>query len=194
MTTWKTFDSPLPVEAGRGLFGHPPRQPDRRHRRAPVDGRYVTSPEIFPRCLATSHGIGDSGRRNAAGEACPRVTAARPRPPGRSTGSHDADKLGSDQAERRKDPSQIFLYYTFPRGDIRLRPEARRRGRRHLSCRRTPTVGRLPGRRLRPPKILIIGPNRAGNLLEVVALDFSDDDRVCIHAQPLRPQFFGFLP
>ena len=45
-----------------------------------------------------------------------------------------------------------------------------------------------------PPKILAIGPDRAGNLLEVVVLDLADDLRLAVHAMALRPRFRGLLP
>lgn len=41
-------------------------------------------------------------------------------------------------------------------------------------------------------RIGIIGPGRAGGLLEVVVLD-PDDDPVVIHAMTCRPKFYGFL-
>jgi hypothetical protein len=44
-----------------------------------------------------------------------------------------------------------------------------------------------------PPKVLAIGPDRAGNLLEVIVLEL-DDDLLAIHAMPLRPAFHDLLP
>lgn len=41
-------------------------------------------------------------------------------------------------------------------------------------------------------RLLIIGPDRRGRLLEVVVLD-PDDDPVAIHAMPLRSTFFELL-
>ncbi len=43
-----------------------------------------------------------------------------------------------------------------------------------------------------PPKGLCIGPDTAGNLLEILYLQFPDDD-VIIHAMPLRPVFRTYL-
>lgn len=43
-----------------------------------------------------------------------------------------------------------------------------------------------------PTKCLRIGPDLAGNLLELVYLQFSDDDMI-IHAMPLRPVFRKYL-
>ena len=40
-----------------------------------------------------------------------------------------------------------------------------------------------------PPKGLAIGPDQAGNLLEVVWLEFDDDVQLVIHAMALRPTF-----
>jgi hypothetical protein len=45
-----------------------------------------------------------------------------------------------------------------------------------------------------PPKILVIGPDRSGNLLELIALVLADDDLLVIHAMRLRPVFFRYLP
>lgn len=45
-----------------------------------------------------------------------------------------------------------------------------------------------------PPKVLDIGPDRAGNLLEVIILELADDRLMAIHAMPLRPAFYGLLP
>jgi len=44
-----------------------------------------------------------------------------------------------------------------------------------------------------PPKVLAIGPDPAGNLLEVIWLQLDDVDLV-IHAMRLRPTFFDLLP
>ncbi|WKZ81915.1 MAG: hypothetical protein QY307_07370 [Acidimicrobiia bacterium] len=45
-----------------------------------------------------------------------------------------------------------------------------------------------------PPKGLAIGPDQAGNLLEVVWLEISDDVQLVIHAMALRPTFYNLLP
>ena len=44
-----------------------------------------------------------------------------------------------------------------------------------------------------PPKVLAIGPDLAGNLLEVIWLDLVDSELV-IHAMELRPTFYDLLP
>jgi len=44
-----------------------------------------------------------------------------------------------------------------------------------------------------PPKVLAIGPDTSGNLLEVIWLEFADVDMV-IHAMPLRSAFHDLLP
>lgn len=44
-----------------------------------------------------------------------------------------------------------------------------------------------------PPKVLAIGPDAAGNLLEIIWLDL-DDVNIVIHAMPLRAQFYELLP
>ena len=43
-----------------------------------------------------------------------------------------------------------------------------------------------------PPKRLCIGPDTAGNLIEMLYLRFVDDD-VIIHAMPLRSRFRAYL-
>lgn len=45
-----------------------------------------------------------------------------------------------------------------------------------------------------PPKVLIIGPDESGNLLELIALVLEDDELLIIHGMRLRPQFFPLLP
>jgi hypothetical protein len=45
-----------------------------------------------------------------------------------------------------------------------------------------------------PPKVLAIGPDRAGNLLEVIWLELADNVDLVIHAMPLRPTFYDLLP
>lgn len=44
-----------------------------------------------------------------------------------------------------------------------------------------------------PPKVLAIGPDPAGNLLEVIWLELAEVELV-IHAMPLRPVFHNLLP
>jgi hypothetical protein len=45
-----------------------------------------------------------------------------------------------------------------------------------------------------PPKVLAIGPDHAGNLLEIVWLELADDVNLVIHAMLLRPTFHDLLP
>ena len=45
-----------------------------------------------------------------------------------------------------------------------------------------------------PPKVLFIGPDKAGNLIELIALVLEGDELLIIHAMRLRPQFFPLLP
>jgi hypothetical protein len=45
-----------------------------------------------------------------------------------------------------------------------------------------------------PPKVLVIGPDRAGNLLEVMVLELADERLLAIHAMPLRPSLHHLLP
>ena len=44
------------------------------------------------------------------------------------------------------------------------------------------------------PKVLAIGPDRAGNLLEIIWIELADDVDLVIHAMPLRPTFYDLLP
>jgi hypothetical protein len=45
-----------------------------------------------------------------------------------------------------------------------------------------------------PPKILMIGPDQSGRLLELIALVLADDELLVIHAMSLRPTFYSLLP
>jgi hypothetical protein len=45
-----------------------------------------------------------------------------------------------------------------------------------------------------PPKVLVIGPDSAGNLLEVILLQLADGRLMAIHAMPLRPIYHELLP
>lgn len=45
-----------------------------------------------------------------------------------------------------------------------------------------------------PPKILAIGLNHAGNLLEIIWLALDADVNLVIHAMSLRPTFYDLLP
>jgi hypothetical protein len=45
-----------------------------------------------------------------------------------------------------------------------------------------------------PPKALAIGPDHAGNLLEVIWLELADEVNLVIHAMPLRPILYELLP
>jgi hypothetical protein len=54
----------------------------------------------------------------------------------------------------------------------------------------------LPMRQIRQgeaDRILIIGPDRRGRLLEIVILDPDSDEPVVIHAMQLRRKFYRFL-
>jgi len=45
-----------------------------------------------------------------------------------------------------------------------------------------------------PPKVLVIGPDSTGNLLEVIVLILADDRMIAIHAMKLRRHFYELLP
>lgn len=54
---------------------------------------------------------------------------------------------------------------------------------------------RLPLRMVRQgdDRVLYIGADAGGRLLEIVVLDPECDEPVIIHAMPLRPKFYRFL-
>lgn len=45
-----------------------------------------------------------------------------------------------------------------------------------------------------PLKVLVIGPDRAGNLLEVIVLELTDERLMAIHAMALRASYRELLP
>lgn len=45
-----------------------------------------------------------------------------------------------------------------------------------------------------PPKVLAIGPDRAGNMLEVIWIELAGNVSLVIHAMPLCPTFYELLP
>ena len=45
-----------------------------------------------------------------------------------------------------------------------------------------------------PSKVLVIGPDDTGNLLEIVVLLLDEDRLLVIHAMPLRSQYHHLLP
>ena len=45
-----------------------------------------------------------------------------------------------------------------------------------------------------PPRVLAIGPDRAGNLLEIIWLEFENGPPIVIHAMALRRAFYSLLP
>lgn len=45
-----------------------------------------------------------------------------------------------------------------------------------------------------PPKVLFVGPDVAGALIEVVVLEFAADRLLAIHAMALRPKYYELLP
>ena len=44
-----------------------------------------------------------------------------------------------------------------------------------------------------PDRWLVVGPDRAGNLLEVVVMTTAEDTQLAIHAMPMRPKFMRLL-
>ena len=45
-----------------------------------------------------------------------------------------------------------------------------------------------------PVRDLLLGPDRAGNMLEIVALVLDDNRRLIIHSMPMRPKYRALLP
>jgi hypothetical protein len=45
-----------------------------------------------------------------------------------------------------------------------------------------------------PPKVPAIGPDAAGNLLEIIWLELAGASQIVIHAMALRPVFWDLLP
>ncbi len=44
-----------------------------------------------------------------------------------------------------------------------------------------------------PPKVLFVGPDRAGNMLEVIVLVLAEDEHFAIHAMSLRKKYRRLL-
>lgn len=45
-----------------------------------------------------------------------------------------------------------------------------------------------------PPRLLAIGPDRVGNMLEIIWLELAGGRAMVIHAMPLRRAFYDLLP
>ena len=45
-----------------------------------------------------------------------------------------------------------------------------------------------------PLRILVLGPDRSGNMLEAIVLHFDDGREMVIHALPMRAHYRGLLP
>jgi hypothetical protein len=45
-----------------------------------------------------------------------------------------------------------------------------------------------------PMRTLVLGADRAGNMLEVILLHFDDGRDIAIHAMPMRNHYRGLLP
>jgi hypothetical protein len=91
--------------------------------------------------------------------------------------------------------SEPFVYYTNPHVDVH--ESARRHGIdggtiQHVV--RQAIVVADVDEHDDPPKVLVIGPDGAGNLIEVILLELADDQLLAIHAMRLRPSFHELLP
>ena len=77
----------------------------------------------------------------------------------------------------------------LPGGDLQVGPQARDRRRRHGACRENAlAVGEQED-----GKVLYLGPDRAGNVLEVVSVIRTDGSEIVIHAMRMRPKYEPFL-
>lgn len=45
-----------------------------------------------------------------------------------------------------------------------------------------------------PRRTLLLGPDRAGNLLEIVVLELDDGEQIAIHAMRMRGSYTNLLP
>ena len=43
-------------------------------------------------------------------------------------------------------------------------------------------------------RLLVIGPDRSSNLLEIIVLIFDDEWRMAVHAMPIRPTYLSLFP
>lgn len=87
------------------------------------------------------------------------------------------------------------VYYT--KGRVEIHRSARRHGVsddaiRHAADHAIVVVDLEPDGD--PPKQLAIGPDHAGNLLEVIVLVLADERLLAVHAMSLRPAFYDLLP
>ncbi len=87
------------------------------------------------------------------------------------------------------------MYYSNPR--VEVHRSARRHGVRdddirHVIAQPVVVVDVDPD--ADPPKLLVIGPDRAGNLLEVVMLSLAGDRLLVIRSMPLRRAYYDLLP
>jgi hypothetical protein len=91
---------------------------------------------------------------------------------------------GSDQ--RLWDSISPFTYYNI--NDVEIHRSARKHGVDDAA------ILHALDPESDPPKVLAIGPDSAGNLLEIIWLELFDDVNLVIHAMPLRPSFYDLLP
>lgn len=89
---------------------------------------------------------------------------------------------------------EVFRITIVPCGvpPLQSSPRPRRGGHRPCRRQRRPIIDLEPD--ADPPKVLAIGPDHAGNLVEIIWLDLDDGREVVIHAMPLRPAFHDLLP
>jgi len=78
-------------------------------------------------------------------------------------------------------------------GSPQISVQARLDGKGHLHAARHAILAADLEPDADPPKVLIVGPDEAGNLIELVALELGDDELLVIHAMTLRPTFRKWL-
>ena len=118
-----------------------------------------------------------------------------------STGVHsrprlcaaNGSQLGPQKEQGTSDSAHIVLRY----GDVEIHRSAHKHGIddaaiRHAVEHALAIIELEPD--ADPPKVLAIGPDHAGNLLEVIWLELAGDLELVIHAMPLRTMFYDLLP
>jgi hypothetical protein len=96
---------------------------------------------------------------------------------------------GSEQ----ESPNLLFLYYTLAVWNFTARL-ASTASRTKTSSTPLRTRSRVTDGDDEPRRTLLLGPDRAGNLLELVVLELDDARRLVIHAMPMRPMYRDLLP
>jgi len=108
-----------------------------------------------------------------------------------------ADTDETSRAPRVGTQGSIYHYYVLRYCDVEIYRTARKHGIDNAAIRYAVDLTLVlvdldPDSD--PPKVLAIGPDRAGNLLEVIWLELADDADLVIHTMRLRTAFYELLP